>query len=104
MPDSTASTPDRGVRRLRRLAIIEGISFLVILLITMPLKYAYDTPEPNQYVGMLHGVLFVAYVVYLGYLWADRKWSWRVLAWGLAASIVPFLVFWVERKIFAPLS
>ena len=96
-------TRDRPVRLLRSLALVEGISFLVILFVTMPLKYGLEIAEPNKMMGMLHGVLFVAYVVYLGYMWANRKWSWRVLGWGLAASVVPFLVFWVERKVFAGL-
>ena len=76
----------------------------MILFITMPLKYMMDMPEANKVFGMIHGVLFVVYVVYLGYMWADRKWSFSVLAWGFAASIVPFLVFWVEKKVFAKLE
>lgn len=101
---STASRVDRPVRRLRTLALVEGVSFLVILSVTMPLKYALDLPEANRYVGMAHGLLFVAYVAYLGWLWAERRWPARVLGWGLAASVVPLLVFWVERRVFAPLG
>lgn len=95
---------DKPVFRLRKLALIEGISFLVILFITMPLKYLLDQPMPNKVFGMLHGLLFVLYIVYLAYMWANRKWSFSVLAWGFAASIVPFLVFWVEKKVFAKLE
>ena len=45
--------------RFRILAFMEGLSFLLILFITMPLKYLYEMPEPNLVVGMAHGVLFV---------------------------------------------
>ena len=100
---STSHADDIALTRLRRLALAEGLSFLVILLVTMPLKYGLDVAAPNRYAGMLHGLLFVGYVVYLGWLWAERRWPWRVLAWGLAASVVPFLVFWVERRVFAGL-
>jgi integral membrane protein len=95
---------DKTVARLRKLALIEGISFLVILFITMPLKYGLDMPGPNLVFGMLHGILFVAYVAYFLYVWAERRWNFATLAWGFAASVIPFLVFWVERKIFAPLA
>jgi integral membrane protein len=94
---------DKPVSRLRKLALIEGISFLVILFVTMPLKYLMDMPMPNKVFGMAHGVLFMLYLVYLVYMWISRKWSFRVLAWGLAASILPFVVFWVEKKVFATL-
>ena len=95
---------DKAVSGLRKVALVEGISFLVILFVTMPLKYLMDMPMPNKVFGMAHGLLFVIYIVYLAYMWASRKWSFRVLAWGFAASIVPFLVFWVEKKVFAPLE
>ena len=91
---------DRTLRAFRLLALVEGISFLVILFVTMPLKYGLDVPEPNRIVGMAHGVLFVAYLSFLLYLWSDRRWPARTLLWGLAASVVPFLVFWVERHVF----
>ena len=92
---------DKPIINLRRLALLEGISFLVILFVTMPLKYGLDMPSPNKWAGMVHGLLFVGYVAYLIWIWSDRRWEWRVLAWGLAASVIPFLVFWVERRVFA---
>ena len=92
------------MRALRALAIVEGVSLLAILLVTMPLKYLAGVPGPNKIVGLGHGVLTVAYVSVLLYVWSDRRWHWRVLAWGLAASLVPALPFWVERRVFAPLA
>lgn len=91
---------DKTLRAFRLLALVEGISFLVILLVTMPLKYGFDVPGPNQVVGMAHGVLFVAYLAFLLYMWSARRWPVRTLLWGLAASVVPFLMFWVERRVF----
>ena len=46
----------------RKVAIAEGISFLVLLLIAMPLKYLANIPQPVTYVGWAHGVLFVAFL------------------------------------------
>ena len=92
--------PDPTLRAFRALALVEGVSFLVILLVTMPLKYGLDLPGPNRVVGMAHGLLFVAYLGFLIYIWSDRRWPARTLLWGLAASVVPFLMFWVERRVF----
>ena len=92
------------LRTLRLLAILEGVSLLLILLVTMPLKYGLDVPGPNKVAGLGHGLLTVAYVSVLVYCWADRRWPARVLGWGLAASLVPVLPFWVERRVFKGLA
>ncbi|MEL6132983.1 MAG: DUF3817 domain-containing protein, partial [Bacteroidota bacterium] len=48
--------------RLRIIAFAEGVSFLVLLFITFPLKRLMGIPEPNFVVGMAHGLLFILYV------------------------------------------
>ena len=100
MSTPTPTSSDTPLRILRLLALAEGLSFLVILFVTMPLKYLADAPQANALFGMAHGVLFVLYLVYLGWIWADRKWSMRTLLYGLGASFIPFFVFWVERHVF----
>lgn len=49
-------------RLLRIVAILEGISFLVLLLVAMPLKYLAEMPAAVRYTGWLHGVLFMAFL------------------------------------------
>ena len=51
-----------NLRALRLTGILEGISYLMLFGITMPLKYSYDMPTPNYVVGLVHGVLFVSFV------------------------------------------
>ena len=94
------ATHDNQLKALRLLALVEGVSFIFILFVTMPLKYLAEMPMPNKVFGMAHGVLFIAYLAYLCFVWTSRRWSVSVLGWGLAASIVPFLIFWVEKKVF----
>ena len=48
-----------SIGRLRVIGFWEGVSFLVLLLIAMPLKYIAGNPEPVSIVGMAHGVLFL---------------------------------------------
>ena len=85
------------LQTLRRLAILEGISYL-LLAVTMLLKYVWKIPEPNYIVGMAHGVLFILYCVYV--LLCANKYKWPIgqtLILGVA-SLVPFGTFWAEKK------
>lgn len=87
------------VRALRHLAIIEGISTLVLFGIAMPLKYFAGMPLAVRIVGSLHGALFVALVVML--LLAIRKVpiSPALAAAGIAAAIVPGGPFLLDRHL-----
>lgn len=84
---------------LRKTGIAEGISFLVLLLIAMPMKYFFDMPMAVKLVGWAHGLLFVAFIV-LAWVYKDEKnkpFSWLVLA-GIAA-LIPLGTFWFDRKL-----
>ncbi|MCR9252747.1 MAG: DUF3817 domain-containing protein [bacterium] len=86
--------------RFRIVAFLEGLSFLAILFITMPLKYGFDQPMPNKYVGMAHGVLFIAYIMMVIQLKFEKGWENKLTFLSLLASIVPFGTFYMEHKHF----
>ncbi|MCU0444762.1 MAG: DUF3817 domain-containing protein [Microscillaceae bacterium] len=86
--------------RLRVLAFVEGVSFLIILFITMPLKYIFQMPEPNQVFGLAHGILFVLYVLAVVQIKIEQNWKLSTTFWALLASVVPFGTFWADKKIF----
>lgn len=87
------------VRALRHLAIVEGISTLVLFGIAMPLKYFAGMPLAVRIVGSVHGALFVALVVML--LLAVRKVpiSLGLAAAGIAAAVVPGGPFVLDRHL-----
>ncbi|MCO6461953.1 MAG: DUF3817 domain-containing protein [Saprospiraceae bacterium] len=88
------------VKPLRIVAWAEGISFLLILFVSMPLKYIWEKPELNQFTGYIHGVLFIVYVIVV-WLAGDRlAWKGKTKALALAASIIPFGTFWADHSIF----
>ena len=89
-----------NLKILRLLGLIEGISYLVLLGITMPMTYMYDNGEPNRIVGLIHGVLFMAYVVWVILVGFEKKWSKSTLFWAFLASLVPFGTFVADVKIF----
>ena len=87
-----------NVTIFKYLAIIEGISYIALLGICMPLKYLFDIPGPTRPVGMAHGILFVGYCIWLLIVGIQLKWSFKVLVIGFVASLLPFTTFIFERK------
>jgi len=82
----------------KKLSFLEGISFLIILFITMPLKYIFEYPSANKIVGMAHGILFISYVVMVFMLKPDEKWNVKDTAIILLCSIIPFGTFWMDKR------
>lgn len=90
---------NRLLNRFCFVATLEGISYLLLLGIAMPLKYFADMPEAVKYTGWAHGVLFVLYAIMLLMCWAKYKWSFGRAALVFLASLLPFAPFIVERKL-----
>ena len=86
--------------RLRVIAFFEGISFLALLGIAMPLKYMAANPEPVRIVGMAHGVLLVAYVIFLLWTKIEHRWTYSKTTLAFIASLVPFGTFYADKKLF----
>ena len=85
--------------RLRMTAFLEGCSFL-LLGFTMILKYKFDFPQPNYIVGMLHGLLFILYIILVLQVAYLKKWKIITIFWAFLASIIPFGTFYADKKIF----
>lgn len=85
---------------LRASAITEGISFLLLLFVAMPLKYMAGMPEFVRVTGMLHGVLVVWFV--FAVIWAkmESKITLGQAALSIFASLLPFGTFYIDKKIF----
>jgi integral membrane protein len=87
-----------GIGRLRIVAFAEGVSFLLILFVTMPLKYLFAMPNANKVIGLLHGLLFVLYILNVIQVKIEHKWGFKTTALALLASIIPFGTFWFDAK------
>jgi len=82
----------------RKAAIAEGISFLVLLIVAMPLKYFAGMPLAVTIVGSLHGALFIAFMIMV-YL-VKEKYK-KPIRWGIIAfiaSVVPFGTFYMDKE------
>ena len=81
----------------RQIAFYEGISYLLLLFVAMPLKYFAGMPMAVRIVGSLHGALFVAFVAAL--LWVMSRYK-KNIVWGIKAfisSLLPFGTFYMEK-------
>jgi len=86
------------IRALRLIGISEGISFLVLLLIAMPLKYYFNLPLAVKWVGWAHGVLFIAYVAIVFASIRLMRWNLFQLGINLAASLIPLATFFLDKS------
>lgn len=84
---------------LRYLALLEGISWLALLFIAMPLKYFGGNPYPVKVVGMTHGLLFIAFVAALVLVMNRKSISSALGAKVFIASFVPFGTFVVDGRL-----
>ena len=82
----------------RKVAFAEGISFLVLLLIAMPLKYMAGIPVATLIAGSLHGILFIAFLYLAWECKSDYGKSFAWLGKAFLASIIPFGTFIMDRQ------
>ncbi len=88
-----------SIGRLRLLSIVEGISYLLLLFIAMPLKYLADIPEAVSIVGAAHGALFVLYILAAVHVKFEHR---KTILWGIYAfilSIIPFGTFYLDKQL-----
>ena len=84
--------------RFRIISIIEGLSYLILVFIAMPLKYMFDYPMAVKVVGMSHGVLFILF--FLALVMAMNRYKWKFLGFQLFVySLIPFGFILIERII-----
>lgn len=95
---------ESNLKILRVLGVLEGISYLSLFGLTMPLKYMMGMKEPNYVVGLLHGILFVGYVFWTYLIYQQYNLSIKTTLKLLIASLLPFGTFVTDAKILKPLE
>jgi integral membrane protein len=85
-------------------AILEGISYLLLFGLSMPLKYWDKIPEPNINIVYAHGVLLIAFVVLAIVFCKEKRWGLRRFIILLIASLLPFGTFYIDQKYLQPLT
>jgi len=88
-----------AINRFRVISFIEGLSYLILLFIAMPIKYLAENPYPVKVIGMAHGVLFILFVILL--LESMKKYDWKnnFSIKLFIYSLLPFGSFVIEKKV-----
>ena len=81
------------------IAFFEGLSYILLLFVGVPLKYINGDVTLVKTLGMPHGFLFMAYIAFVIVLRFDHTWFKKHFILILLASIVPFGTFIVEHKL-----
>lgn len=97
----TSSSPwySTSIGRFRAVALAEGVSFLLLLSIAMPLKYIAGQPGMVDVVGWIHGLLFISYMVTGLQMQIEHNWSFGKTLIAVAAALLPFGPFVLDRKL-----
>ena len=82
----------------RIIAFLEGLSYVALLFVAVPIKYISGDPQYVKLLGMPHGALFLAYIVFALLISSEMGWSRKTLYIVLLASIIPFGTFFIEYK------
>lgn len=89
----------KALNQLRFIGITEGISYVFLLVIAMPLKYMFDYPIVVKYTGWVHGILFVLYIAAVFKATFMAKWSLYRTFKYLVASLIPLATFFLDKEL-----
>ena len=93
-----------NIGRLRLLAFLEGFTLLILVFISVPLKYTYGITQISSVLGPIHGVLFLLFVFNTLSVGTENEWKFRQTTWKvLLACVIPFGTFYIDRKILKPI-
>ena len=82
----------------RIIAFLEGISYLLLLFIAVPLKYWGGDEQYVKLLGMPHGLLFVGYIILAFLMRKEERWNNTELFIVLICSVLPFGTFYIDKK------
>ncbi|MCS7027691.1 MAG: DUF3817 domain-containing protein [Bacteroidia bacterium] len=83
----------------RWVAVLEGISYLVLISIGMPLKYIFHKMTFILFAGWVHGILFMLFCGLLLLVSVRYKWKFSKIVIAFVASLLPFGTFWLEYRL-----
>jgi integral membrane protein len=87
------------LKKFRIASFVEGLSYLTLLFIAMPIKYIGDNPIPVKIVGMTHGLLFFLFIYFLYMAASEYKWSKKFTIVAFISSLIPFGMLFLDKKL-----
>ena len=85
------------LQKFRLINKIEGISFIILIFIAMPLKYSFGFPIATKIVGMIHGLLVFAFLYQIYEAKKEAGFTLKETALYTALSLIPFGSFYTDK-------
>ena len=88
----------------RLTAFLEGVSYILLLFLAVPIKYLLNEALFVKILGMPHGILFILYILFSIIATIKYKWNFRKFLVISIASLVPFGTFYIDKKYLTKLN
>jgi integral membrane protein len=85
------------LQKFRLINKIEGISFIILIFIAMPMKYSFGYPIATKVVGMLHGLLVFAFIYQIIEAKKEADFNLKETALYSILSLIPFGSFYTDK-------
>ena len=82
----------------RVISFLEGISYLLLLFVAVPIKYFNGDDRYVKLLGMPHGLFFMLYIILAIVIQKQMKWNAKTLGIVMLASIIPFGTFYIDKR------
>lgn len=82
----------------RVISFLEGVSYLLLLFVAVPIKYFNGDDRYVKLLGMPHGLFFMLYIVLAIVIQKKMKWNAKTLGIVMLASIIPFGTFYIDKR------
>lgn len=90
---------EAAINRYRILAFAVGVMLLMVVFVGMPIRYIGGNPTPSGIISPIHGALYIVYLAFAFDLHRRAGWPLKQFLIMVSGGLVPFLAFFVERKI-----
>jgi integral membrane protein len=87
------------LKKFKLINKIEGISFLILLFIAMPLKYSFGYPIATKVVGMAHGILVFAFIYQIIEAKKEAGLTLKEIGIYSILSLIPFGSFYTDKLV-----
>lgn len=88
---------DHSIKNFLVIGKLEGYSYLLLLLVAMPLKYLANIPQAVRIAGTIHGLLFIAFMACIVILLNRKHFNFKQAFQAFILSIVPFGTFFLKK-------
>lgn len=93
------------IGRLRIIGFLEGLSFLALVFVAVPLKYYDNNPYLTEIIGPIHGALFLLFIMNTFSVGYELNWKFKTTTWKIIlAGFIPFGTFYIDKTILSKLK